>query len=293
MINAPAPAATATSGPLRQTSLPEYEVYALRYATRDGRRADHFVGGDPHDADMPMDYFVWVVKGAHGTFVVDTGFTAEMAAKRRRTFLQCPVQGLAALGIQPDSVDDVIITHLHYDHVGNLDKFPTARFHLQERELNYATGRYMKYPFFAHNFEVDQVVGVVRLNYDGRVELHNGVVELAPGISLHPTPGHTAGLQAVRVHTRRGWVVLASDSTHFFENMTSDRPFTVGFHLGEMLDAFRILESLASSPDHIIPGHDPLVMQLYKPPEPRLDGIVVQLDAEPIRPAPASPRFRR
>ena len=240
-----------------------------------------------------MDYFVWVVKGERHTFVVDTGFTAEMAQKRHRTFLQCPVQGLRALGILPESVGDVIITHLHYDHVGNFDKFPAARFHLQERELNFATGRYMKYPFFAHSFEVDQVVGMVRLNYDGRVELHNGVVELAPGISLHPTPGHTAGLQAVRVHTRRGWLVLASDSTHFFENMTSDRPFTVGFHLGEMGTRSCILESLASSPDHIIPGHDPLVMQLYGAPEPRLEGIVVRLDAEPIRPAPASPRLRR
>ena len=274
-------------------AVPEYEVYALRYATRGGRRAEHFVGGDPHDGEMPMDYFIWVVKGPGSTFVVDTGFTAAMAAKRRRTFLQCPVQSLAALGIQGDSVTDVVITHLHYDHVGNFDKFPNARFHLQERELAYATGRYMKYPFFAHSFEVDEVVGMVRLNYDGRVELHNGEVELAPGITLHPTPGHTAGLQAVRVHTRRGWVVLASDTTHFFENMTTDRPFTVGFHLGHMVDAFRILESLASSPDHIIPGHDPLVMQLYRPPEARLEGIVVRLDVEPTSPAPASARVRR
>jgi len=273
--------------------LPDYEIYALRYATRGGRRAEHFVGGDPHDAEMPMDYFIWLVKGAQHTFVVDTGFTAEMALKRRRTFLKSPVDSLAALGIRAESVTDVIITHLHYDHVGNFDKFPAARFHLQERELSYATGRYMKYPFFAHSFEVEEVVGVVRMNYAGRVELHNGVVELAPGISLHPTPGHTAGLQAVRVHTRRGWVVLASDTTHFYENMTSDRPFTVGLHLGEMVDAFRILETLASSPDHIIPGHDPLVMQLYRPPQPQFEGIVVRLDTEPTRPAPASARFRR
>jgi hypothetical protein len=61
------------------SALPEYEVYALRYATRDARRGDHFIGGDPHDGPMPMDYFVWVAIGPGGPYVIDTGFTAEMA----------------------------------------------------------------------------------------------------------------------------------------------------------------------------------------------------------------------
>src|SRR5665213_952476 len=268
--------------------LPNYQIYALRYATRPARRSEHFVGGDPHDADMPMDYFTWVVTGAGGrALVVDTGFTAAMASKRGRTYLRCPVQSLAALGVRADSVTDVVLTHLHYDHVGNFGQFPAARFHLQEQELQFATGRYMKYPVFAHGFELEEVIGMVRLNYAGRVELHSGVVELAPGITLHPAPGHTAGLQVVRVHTARGWVVLASDSIHFFENMTTDRPFTLGFHLGQMVDAFRAVERLASSPDHIIPGHDPLIMRLYRPPSPELDGICVRLDVPPVAPAPA------
>jgi glyoxylase-like metal-dependent hydrolase (beta-lactamase superfamily II) len=119
------------------------------------------------------------------------------------------------------------------------------------------------------------------------------VVELAPGLTLYPAPGHTAGLQTVRVHTRRGWLVLASDSMHFFENMTTDRPFTVGYHLGEMVDSFRIVEKLATSPDHIIPGHDPLVMQLYRAPSAELEGVCVRLDADPVRPAPRSQHIRR
>lgn len=260
---------------------PVYQVYAIRYATRGGRRADHFVGGDPHDADMPMDYFVWVIKGNGRSIVVDTGFTEPTALRRKRTFLRCPVESLALLGINAGEVAEVVITHLHYDHVGNYHRFPKARFHLQERELNFATGRYMKYGFFSHGYEVDDVLALVRLNYEGRVELHDGEVELAPGITLHPTPGHTAGLQAVRVHTARGWVVLASDATHYFENRASNRPFSVAFHLGYMLDSFRVLERLAATPAHIVPGHDPLVMRLYGAPAAKLDGIVAQLDIEP------------
>src|SRR5438477_4393998 len=92
---------------------PEYELFAIRYATREARRADHFIGGDPHDGPMPMDYFVWVAIGAGRTFVIDTGFTAEIAAKRKRTFLRCPVEALALVGLDGARVEDVILTHLH------------------------------------------------------------------------------------------------------------------------------------------------------------------------------------
>ena len=61
--------------------LPQYQVFAIRYATRDGRRANHFIGGDAHDAPMPMDYYLWLVRGAGRTIVVDTGFAAEVAAR--------------------------------------------------------------------------------------------------------------------------------------------------------------------------------------------------------------------
>ena len=104
----------------------------------------------------------------------------------------------------PNEVEDVILTHLHYDHVGNFDRFPKARFHLQERELTYATGRYMRYPRLAHSFEVEDICGIVRLNYARRVMFYDGDAELAPGLTVHAVGGHSAGLQFVRVKTRRG-----------------------------------------------------------------------------------------
>jgi glyoxylase-like metal-dependent hydrolase (beta-lactamase superfamily II) len=260
---------------------PEYKIFAIRYATRDARRADHFVGGDPHDAPMPMDYFTWVVVGPERTFLVDTGFTAEIAARRKRQFLRCPIESLKLVGLDADAITDVIITHLHYDHVGNFHKLPNARFHLQERELAFTTGRYMRYPYFAHGFEVDEVVGMVRLNFKRRVELYDGDVELAPGLTLHLAAGHTAGLQVVRVHTQRGNVVLASDSSHYYENMQSNRLFPGVLNSSDSIDSFRKVERLAASPRHIIPGHDPLVMRRYRAPSPSLEGIVVRLDIDP------------
>lgn len=264
-----------------QDDTPHYEVFALRYATREAMRSAHFIGGDPHDGPMPMDYYVWLIRGAGRVVVVDAGFTAEIAAKRKRDFLRCPIDSLRLLGVQPAGVRDVVLTHLHYDHVGNFHLLPNAEFHLQEPELHFATGRYMRYHRLAHSFEVEDVVGIVRLNYQRRVRLYDGPVDLAPGITLHPASGHSAGLQFVRVNTQRGAVVLASDVTHFYENLESERPFATAFHVGGMLEGFEKLRAAASSPAHIVPGHDPLVMRRYPAPEPSLEGIVVRLDVPP------------
>ena len=261
--------------------LPEYELYAIRYAERDARRSDHFIGGDPHDGPMPMDYFVWVAIAPHRTVVIDTGFTAEVAQARGRRHLRCPIAALSLMGVDGNAVKDVIVTHMHYDHVGNFHRLPNAQFHLQENELHYTTGRHMRRPFLARSFEVEDVVGIVRLNFAQRVRLYDGPAELTPGIALHPVGGHTPGMQFVRVHTNRGWVVLASDVTHYYENMESGRPFTAAFHIGDMLEAYDTLRAHAASPHHIIPGHDPLVMRQYPAPRPELEGVVVRLDVMP------------
>ena len=263
------------------TAVGRARTFAIRYATRAARRVDHFIGGDPHDGPMPMDYFVWVVAGADRVFLVDTGFTAETAARRKRQFLRCPIESMRKIGMEPDSITDVVLTHLHYDHVGNFHKLPNARFHLQERELSFATGRHMRYPYFGHGFEVEDVVGMVRLNFKRRVELYDGDAELAPGVTLHLAPGHTAGLQVVRVRTRRGDVVLASDASHFYENLETNRPFIAALDIGAMLDSFRKVERLADSRRHIVPGHDPLVMRRYAAPSSALQDIVARLDADP------------
>ena len=89
------------------------------------------------------------------------------------------------------------------------------------------------------------------------------------------------GLQAVRVHTRRGWIVLASDASHFYENMEAVSPFPIVHNVADMLDGYDKLRRLADSPQHIIPGHDPLVMQRYPAPSADMQGIVCRLDVAP------------
>jgi glyoxylase-like metal-dependent hydrolase (beta-lactamase superfamily II) len=255
-----------------------FEVYAIKYAHHERTAAHNFAGGDPHDGPMPLDYFVWLARGAGREIVVDTGFSAPVAARRGRQHLRCPTQGLRLMGVDARAVKDVVITHLHYDHVGNFELFPAATFHLQDLEMRYATGRHMSEPRHGGAYDVEDVVGMVRHAYAGRLRFHDGDAELCPGITLHLIGGHTMGLQVVRVWTRRGWLVLASDATHFYANMDQERPFPIVWSLDDMFAGFRRLRALADSEQHIIPGHDPLVLERYAAPAPALAGIVARLD---------------
>ncbi|MBV9190743.1 MAG: N-acyl homoserine lactonase family protein, partial [Betaproteobacteria bacterium] len=249
-----------------------------KYAHHDRRASENFIGGDPHDGPMPLDYFVWLVRGEGREVVVDAGFSAAMARKRGRLHLRCPSEALRMMDVDASKVKDVVITHLHYDHVGNFELFPSATLHLQELEMRYATGRYMCSGCFRGAFEAEDVVGVVRRLYDGRVRFHDGDSQLFPGISLHLIGGHTMGLQVMRVATRRGNLVLASDASHFYANMEQARPFPIVWSVADMIDGYARLRALAESPGHIIPGHDPLVMERYPAASATLQGIVARLD---------------
>jgi glyoxylase-like metal-dependent hydrolase (beta-lactamase superfamily II) len=130
------------------------------------------------------------------------------------------------------------------------------------------------------------VADLVRAVHQGRVVFHAGDEDLAPGVSVHLIGGHTDGLQVVRVHTARGWLVLASDASHYYENMEAGRPFPIVFDVGAMLEGFETLRRLASSDDAIVPGHDPLVLARYPPAAPGLDGVAVRLDEGRLPVAP-------
>lgn len=258
-----------------------YQIYAIKYGHLPRRSPDNFIGGDPHNSDMPLNYYVWVVTNKKHTIVVDTGFDQDLAAKRNRTIIRPVGEGLRALGIDPDKVNDVVITHMHYDHAGNLPLFSNAKFHLQDSEMDYSTGRCMCHDVMRHPYEADHVVQMVRCLFDQRVHFHDGAAEIVPGIEVHHIGGHTKGLQAVRVKTARGWVMLASDASHFYAHVEQERVFPIVYNVADLLEGYDTLRKLASSPQHIVPGHDPLVMARYPVAKPGMQDWIVRLDAVP------------
>lgn len=258
-----------------------FDIYAVRYGHLEARRAsENFVGGDEHDGPMPLDYFVWAIVGPNKTYILDTGFDATIGKKRQRTLVRPVNEGLRAIGIEAGEVSDVIISHMHFDHAGNRDMFPKARYHVQDVEMNYCTGRCMCDAPMRHAFEADDVKDMVGRVFAGRVAFHDGDSEIEPGLSVHRLGGHTQGLQVARVQTQRGWVVLASDASHFYANMEEDRPFPSFHNIDDMRAGFARMRTLASSGEHIVPGHDPDVLRRYPAANAGLDAVV-RLDREP------------
>jgi len=171
---------------MRDSSPVPYELFALRYAKRSGTRAEFFLGAPHDDAPMGLDYYVWLARRPGHVCLIDTGFNESAARRRGRELLRNPIDALELLGTSRTQVQDVVLTHFHYDHAGNFDRFPDARFHVQESEMQFATGRHLAHRAF-----------------------------------------------------------------------------------------------MADSDDHVIPGHDPRVMQRYAAPSPGLEGIAVRLDEAP------------
>lgn len=242
----------------------EYQIHAIRYAVNDTRRrSQNFILDADPMAILPMDFYCWVLIGPQETIVIDTGMNPDKAARNGHRMLCDPVAALCSLGVVPEEVRRVVLTHLHYDHTGHLGAFPNARFLLQAEEMTYVTGPWMARPWFRHAYQVDEIQQVVGFLHAGRVLLHPRDYQVADGVSVHWVGGHSAGQEVVRVRTARGWVVLASDALHYYEEYERGVPFAVAFNLSDMIAAHDTIRALADSDDHIVPAHDPRIAAIY------------------------------
>jgi glyoxylase-like metal-dependent hydrolase (beta-lactamase superfamily II) len=260
-----------------------YEIIALKYGRHANRtRLDNFMQPDDHASPQPIDYFVFLIRNRARTILVDTGFDHAEATPRGRVLDREPVEALGLLGIDPEKIETCIISHLHYDHAGTMPRFPKARFHLQDAEMAYATGRCMCEEAMRKPFTAEHVCEMVKNVYAGRVQFHDGDGEVAPGVTVHKCAGHTQGLQAIRVKTTGGYVVLAMDAAHLYENIERRKPFSITIDVAETLRTYDKLYALASSKAQVVPGHDPLILERYPALDAATKGIAHRLDVARI-----------
>lgn len=245
-----------------------YEAYALRYGGRPGRKAHEYLRFDlfgESDEDYPMDYSFWMLRNADRTVLVDCGFDRDRALARGRKQETDPIELLARLGAHPDDIDHVVLTHTHYDHIGNVDLFPHATFSLAAAELEFATGPYLAHELIQFSIIEEEVERLQQLHRDGRLHLVDESEEVAPGIRATRVGGHTPGQMIVEATGTSGQLVFASDALHFYEEMERSRPFSIFFHLGETYDSLDLLRQLDERPGtSVIAGHDPRVTKLFR-----------------------------
>jgi len=253
-----------------------WDVYALRYGENTARtRRDSFPFDINPDAPHPMDFYFWVLSREYGVIVVDTGMSSIEAIRRGRAVFEEPPAMLAKLGIDAADVKRVILTHLHFDHAGALDAYPNAHLEVQAGEMRFATGPDMANPALRIPFTPEHVTEVVSRLYAEQVTVHDGDTELAPGVHGHLIGGHSEGLMALTVETKRGHIVLASDVAHYFESIDSGALFAI---VSDPKAMARGLNWLAGFPRAaVIPGHDPQLRQMY----PEIAPEVYDLTASP------------
>jgi glyoxylase-like metal-dependent hydrolase (beta-lactamase superfamily II) len=244
---------------------PEYEIYAIRYASLpDFPVAQLVKGADPaRKQDIAM--MVWLVRGNGRTILVDSGFYRDKFFKlwTVKDFIK-PSDALQVLGVKPEEVTDVIVTHMHWDHADGMDLFPKARIWVQKDEYVYYTGEAWQHKGTHGGIDQDDVLALVKLNLDGRVGLVNGdAQEIAPGVTCYTGGKHTYQSQYVGVNSKDGTVILASDNMYLYENLDKHVPIAASLDLESNLRAQDRMKQLAGNPKLIIPGHDPLVLERF------------------------------
>lgn len=265
-----------------------YEVVIVKYGTRETRKSDVFLNyaiyGEP-DEPIRMDYFFWVVRNERCTILVDTGFSKIGGAVRNRTFLIDPARAYAALGVDPASQPTVVITHAHYDHIGNIDLFPAASLVLAQREYDFWTGPRAGRAQFQHSVQREEIAALAAAHADGRVRTFADRTELAPGIELIEIGGHTPGQSVVLVRTASGPVLLASDAIHYYEEYERDRPFAFVADLVAMYAGFDRIRAMvdAGVVRHLVSGHDPDTLARFTPVDGELTGLAATIGSEEVQ----------
>lgn len=262
------------------TTTETYEVIAVRYGTRQTRRSAVYLNYhlyDEPDGPIGMDYYFWVIRNDRRTIVVDTGYGELGSTRRDRTFLIHPEHALRELGVVPNECT-VVLTHAHYDHAGNLGLFPDTPVYLARSEFEFWTGAYGTRLQYHHSVENADIDRLRRIHHEERLNLVEQSHDIAPGVRLIELGGHSPGQAVLTVDTADGAVLLASDATHYYEELERDMPFFVVDDLKAMYAGFDALKAMTAELDAVlVPGHDPDVAHRH----PAIPGVLGGL-AHPI-----------
>jgi glyoxylase-like metal-dependent hydrolase (beta-lactamase superfamily II) len=243
---------------------PNYEIYAIRYATLKDFPVRGLIAGADRSRQMDIAMMVWLIKGDGKNILFDSGFYRDKFINERHPVDYVkPSVAVERAGVKAEDISDVIISHIHWDHADGFDLFPGAKIWIQKEELEY-------YAADAWNgkkrsaADPEDIVGLVKLNTEGRVLLVNGdAQQIFPGITAYIGGKHTYQSQYLTVKTAAGTVVLASDNVYLYENLEKHVPIAQTLDAESNLRQQDRMKQMAASEKLIIPGHDPAVMKNF------------------------------
>jgi glyoxylase-like metal-dependent hydrolase (beta-lactamase superfamily II) len=261
------------SGEIRAADPAEYEAYAIRYATLKGYSVSSLVQGADKDRKLDIAMMVWVLKGPGKVVLVDAGFYRPKYLEEWKSIADFtrPDRAAGHLGIAPEDVTDIVITHNHWDHADGADLFPKATVWIQKAEYEHYFAKARPGP----DGKLDHISALVKLHEAGRVRLVDGdAKEILTGVTVYTGGKHTFESQYVGVSTRVGKMVIASDNMYLYENLDRHVPIAATLNAKSNLAAQDRMRQIAAKPELIIPGHDPEVFARF----PKAAKGVVRLD---------------
>jgi glyoxylase-like metal-dependent hydrolase (beta-lactamase superfamily II) len=250
-LAAPAAAAAAAKEPG-----PFEKLHCLKYASARAPIELLAKGAQPAvEIEIPM--VVCVARRGDEVGVLDAGYVdRDYGAQFGVSDWTDLVQRLAEVGVAPEAVDWVTLSHLHWDHAGGTSRFPNARFVMQRRELAGAALDVPGNPFVTNGFRPEETLDAIRLKWDGRLELIDGdAPDWRPGVDLFLTPGHTAGTMTVCLDTRKGRVCYSSDAVYLYRNLEENLPLGIAMLPVEMYESYARIRRLMQGA-RLVPGHD-------------------------------------
>ena len=244
----------------------KYDVYAVRFATIANFPVSSLVAGADRARRMDIAMMVWVLKGVDGRIaLVDSGFHRDQYFRQFtvKDYIS-PAEAIAPLGIKAGDVTDIVLSHMHWDHAGGLDLFPSARVWVQKEEYDYYTSDAWQSTNTHGGIDADDVLEIVKRNTQGKVSFVRGDDDTSlSGIVFGVGGKHTWASQFVSVQTRGPIAVIASDNMYLYENMDAHRPIAQTLDPISNLRAQDRMRSLASDPRLVVPGHDPAVFARF------------------------------
>ena len=242
----------------------EYEIYAIKYAGPFESSGAFVMWNKEWEKTVKRNYYIWCIKGASETVIVDAGVSPELASEKGLYGYVNPAEVLARIELKADAIRHVVITHIHWDHASGVSLFPNATFYVQDEEYRFwLKDPVAKRPPFEHLSDNAAKAYLASREGTDRLALLKGDQEILPGIECLFSPGHTVALQAVAVNTAKGTAILGSDCAHLFRNYREDWPSCLIVDLVGWMKSYEKLRAKASSIDLIFPGHDFLMAENY------------------------------
>jgi glyoxylase-like metal-dependent hydrolase (beta-lactamase superfamily II) len=266
---------SATSAMAQGTSYPSdasktgniYEVYALMYETPVRYKLAKALYQQGFDQDFSVNLYTWAAinKKNGEVTLIDTGCAPALGEIFRKandpgaTYTP-PWDLVERLGVKPEQVTRVIITHMHSDHCNGMlefpKRYPKAQFFVQKREVNFwAYDPMVQKPAFKQFLNQEGVDAVVASIKAGRTTVVDGDQFVGPEMQVLLAPGHTPGLQVVVLPTAKGTTIVASDLGHIHRSFSELRPSGIITDIRPWMDSFdKVLPRAPLA--NIFSGHD-------------------------------------